>query len=111
MDRVETYRQIVRSVLKPYTQITYANVDATNHAVFDPETDNYIVVSVGWGKKKRVHGCLVHIAIIEGKVWIQRDGTEDGIANELVEAGMSKEDIVLGFHEPIVRPHTGFGVA
>ena len=88
MDRLETYRQIIRSVLQPYTQITYANVDATNHAVFDPETDRYIIVSVGWGTKRRVHGCLIHVEMIDGKVWIQRDGTEDGIANELVEAGI-----------------------
>lgn len=42
---------------------------------------------------------------------MQRDGTEDGIANELVQAGIPKEDIVLGFHEPDVRPYTGFAVA
>jgi len=111
MDRLETYRQIIRSVLQPYTQITYANVDATNHAVFDPETDRYIIVSVGWGTKRRVHGCLIHVEMIDGKVWIQRDGTEDGIANELVEAGIPKPEIVLGFREPHIRPYTGFGVA
>jgi XisI protein len=61
---------------------------------------------VGWSKDGRIHGCLIH-----GKVWVQRDGTEDGIANELVEAGIPKEDIVLGFHEPDVRPYTGFAVA
>ncbi|WP_249213848.1 MULTISPECIES: element excision factor XisI family protein [unclassified Synechocystis] len=43
--------------------------------------------------------------------WVQRDGTEDGIANELVANGIPKEVIVLGFHEPSVRPHTGFAIA
>lgn len=42
---------------------------------------------------------------------MQRGGTEDGIANELVEAGIPKEEIVLGFHEPGVRKYTGFAVA
>lgn len=36
--------------------------------------------------RKRVHGCLLHVEIIDDKIWIQRDGTEDGIADELVEA-------------------------
>jgi len=49
--------------------------------------------------------------IIDGKIWIQRDGTEYGIANELVEAGIPKEHIVLGFQSEEVRPYTDFAVA
>jgi XisI protein len=48
---------------------------------------------------------------MDGKVWIQMDGTEDGIAQELIQSGIPKEDIVLGFHEPSIRPYTGFAVA
>lgn len=112
MDRINQYRQIIRLVLKDYVNISYANVDVQNQSAFDPETDQYIIISVGWDKKnqKRIHGCLIHIEIKNSKVWIQRDGTEDGIANELVAAGIPKEDIVLGFHEPSVRPYTGFAV-
>jgi hypothetical protein len=33
-----------------------------------------------------------------------------GIANELVNLGVPKEDIVLAFHEPLVREYTGFAV-
>lgn len=111
MDKLETYRQIIRSTLKQYINISYANVNAQNRAAFDSETDQYIIISVGWGNERRIHGCLIHVEIINDKVWVQRDGTEDGIANELVQAGIPKEDIVLGFHEPSVRPHTGFAVA
>ena len=73
--------------------------------------DRYLVMSLGWQRVKRIHGCLIHIDIIDGKVWIQRDGTEYGIANELVDAGIPKEHILLGFDEPNVRQHTGFAVA
>jgi XisI protein len=111
MDKLEKYRQIIRDVLKPYVSISYANAEIQNQTVFDDETEQYLIVSVGWSKDGRIHGCLIHISIIDGKVWVQRDGTEDGIANELVEAGIPKEDIVLGFHEPDVRPYTGFAVA
>ncbi|MCU0540788.1 MAG: XisI protein [Oscillatoriaceae cyanobacterium Prado104] len=111
MDRLETYRQTIQDILKPYGNISYANVDACNYLAFDSKTDQYLVVSVGWSKEGRVHGCLIHVSIQDGKVWIQRDGTQDGIANELVQAGIPKEDIVLGFHEPEIRPHTGFAVA
>jgi hypothetical protein len=39
------------------------------------------------------------------------NGTEDGITNELLAAGIPQKDIVLGFHEPEVRQYTGFAVA
>jgi hypothetical protein len=39
------------------------------------------------------------------------DLTKQGIANELLEAGVLPEDIVLGFHPPQKRPLTEFVVA
>jgi XisI protein len=65
---------------------------------------------VGWKNRRRQHGCLLHLDIKNDKIWIQHDGTEIGIANELVKLGVSKEDIVLAFHEPLVRQYTGFAV-
>ncbi len=37
------------------------------------------------------------IDIIDGKLSIQHDGTEEGIAHKLVAAGVPKDTIVLGF--------------
>jgi hypothetical protein len=37
--------------------------------------------------------------------------TEVGIANELIEAGVPKEDIVLAFHHPEERKYTEFAAA
>jgi hypothetical protein len=111
MDRLDTYRQIIRNVLQPYTQIAYANVTAKNRQIFDPETDRYLIISEGWNRQHHLHSCLIHIEIIDEKVWIQLDNTEDGVAEELIQAGIPKQDIVLGFHEPEVRQYTGFAVA
>jgi hypothetical protein len=58
-----------------------------------------------------VHGCLLHIDIIDDKIWIQQDGTEEGIALELLDAGIPYERIVLGFRHPDIRPYTDFAVA
>jgi len=42
---------------------------------------------------------------------VQRDATEYGVANELVDLGVPREDIVLGFQAPFNRPYTDFVVA
>lgn len=39
MDKLEQYRQIIKTVLKQYVDIDYANVDADNQAVFDTKSD------------------------------------------------------------------------
>jgi hypothetical protein len=111
MDQLDKYRQIIRTVLKPYANISYANVDVKNRSAFDTETDQYIILSEGWENSQQLHGVLIHVEIMDGKVWIQMDGTEDGVAQELIQSGIPKEDIVLGFHEPSIRPYTGFAVA
>jgi hypothetical protein len=43
-------------------------------------------MTLGWDRKARVHGCLVHLDIIDGKIWVQRDETEDGVTYESVLA-------------------------
>jgi hypothetical protein len=53
---------------------------------------------------------IIHVDIKNEKIWIQRDGTEIGIANELIAAGVPKKDIVLGFHAPYKRQFPDFAV-
>ncbi|TGO02396.1 FdxN element excision controlling factor protein [Candidatus Thiomargarita nelsonii] len=111
MDTLENYCQIIQKVLAQYTKISYANVDVQNEAIFDQTNDRYCVISGGWDEVRRIHGCLIHIDVINGKVWIQRDDTEDGIAYELENAGIPKSSIVLGFKNPDVRQYTEYAVA
>lgn len=111
MDKLENFRRIIESVFHEYAAIPYAYGEITCEAILDRQKDSYLLMAVGWKKGRRVHSCLVHLDIIEGKIWIQRDGTEDGIALELEQAGVPKSDIVLAFHEPEVRKYTEYAVA
>jgi hypothetical protein len=111
MDPLSSYRQAVESVLTVYTRIPYAHGDLRCEALFDREHDWYALVTLGWNAGKRVHFLLVHIDIVDGKVWIEKDNTEGGVASELVQAGIPKSQIVLGFHLPEVRKHTEYAVA
>ena len=111
MDTLDTYRQIIERILTEYARIPYAHGDVERQTVFDRTSQHYLLMLVGWEGVRRVHGCLIHMDIINGKIWIQRDGTEYGMARELLDAGVPKDHIVLAFRPPDVRPHTGFAVA
>jgi hypothetical protein len=111
MAALDTYRQIIETILSEYTKIPYAYGDIKTEAVFDRNNDRYLLMNVGWDKGKRIHGSLVHIDIVNGKVWIQRDGTEQGVAKELVKAGIPKDHIVLGFYPTEVRQYSEYAAA
>lgn len=106
-----TYSQIIRQILIEHTRIPYAHGDIEFQTVFDDENQHYLLMLVGREGTRRVHGCLIHLDIINDKIWIQRDGTEDGVADNLLDAGVQKNQIVLGFQPPDIRPYTEFAAA
>ena len=111
MDKLEKYRNIVEKIINEYAAIPYAFGDIESRTMFDREKDSYLLYSVGWDNRGRVHGIVIHIDIINGKIYIQHDGTEDGIATDLEREGVPKSEIVLAFHEPKLRKHTEYAVA
>lgn len=54
---------------------------------------------------------MIHVEVRDDKFWIHYDGTEVGIADDLVKAGVPVDRIVLAFHTPEIRKHTGYAVA
>lgn len=110
MDQLDHYRTIVRSLIEEYASHEPAYGDIRTEAIVDREHDHYEVMQVGWSGSSRVHGSIIHIDIRDGKVWIEYNGTDARLAEELVAAGIPRNDIVLGFHPAEVRPLTGYGV-
>jgi hypothetical protein len=110
-ETVNEYRRIVREIIQSYAQYKPARGDVQIEVVFDESNDHYELVYAGWNGPYRIHGSVLHIDIRHGKVWIQQDGTEEGVAEALVEAGIPRDHIVLAFKPPDIRPHTDFAVA
>ena len=108
MDTVEQYRAIILQILEQYAQRQYANLDSVNEIVVDREHDHYQVVTIGWQGYKRIHATTLHFDIVDGKIWIQNDQTEHGIAYDLLDQGVPKEDIVLGYFHPNRRADVEF---
>jgi XisI protein len=111
MDTLKEYRRIIRELIEKYAAYKPARGDVQIEIVIDHDNDHYELMYAGWNGKYRIHGSVLHIDIRNEKVWIQQDGTEEGIAEELVSAGIPRERIVLGFKPPEIRQHTDFAVA
>jgi hypothetical protein len=110
MDQLYRYREIVCRLIEEYASYKPAYGDIRTEAVVDRERDHYEVMQVGWNSGRRIHGSIIHIDIRDGKVWIEHNGTDARLGEELVAAGIARNDIVLGFHPSELRPLTGYGV-
>ena len=110
MDTLTNVGEVIKKILLEYTKIPYAYGDLQCRLIVSQDGHNFLLITQGWHDDVQVHGCLVHLEIVGDKVWIHRDGLEDGIADDLLRAGIPPEKIVLGFHPPEVRPYTGFAV-
>jgi len=111
MDKL-TYQEIIKRILREHAQYrSKADNQVTSQVVYDDEHGHYLLLDVGWYDKKYWHTNPIHIDIIKQKIWIQYDETEEGIATDLLEAGIPEEQIVLGFKHPRMRPHTAFAAS
>jgi XisI protein len=113
MDKLTEYPKLIKHILTEYVELSnrHPNPDIETFLIVDESKAHYIWMNLGWQNGERVTGMTVYVRVRDGKFWIEEDWTEDGIATDLVSAGVPREDIVLAFHEPKMRQYTDFAVA
>ncbi|MEM9220223.1 MAG: XisI protein [Cyanobacteria bacterium P01_F01_bin.150] len=111
MDKLESYRKAIQEFLTDYASVPVSNGDIETYTAFDMLNDHYQVINVGWDGYRRVYGCAIHLDIKDGKVWLQHNSTERRVGHELVDMGVDRQDIVLGFQFPDMRQYTEFASA
>ena len=112
MDNTLIYEKAIIELLEEYAHFWDTEESIKNHVIVDKERNRYQLVILGWRDDNRfVHSVAFYIEIQNGKIWLHQNNTEAMIADELVEKGISKNDIVLGFVAPSLRASSGFALA
>jgi hypothetical protein len=109
MDTV-TLKETIKRILREYAAFGKPPGEVETELIFDDEGGHYEMMFVGWNGLRRIHGSVIHIDLRGDKIWIQHDGTRDGVAEDLMDAGIPPERIVLGFRSPDERKHSIFAV-
>lgn len=113
MDKLAAYRQLIQKFMREFA--AWANrtprPDTELLCVFDTQHDYYLLLNVQWGRYKSVQSAQLFVRLVNEKIYIEEDWTEEGIANQFLEAGVPKHDIVLAFQPPEIRQLTEFAVS
>ncbi len=110
MDTREYYANAIESIMQKYASLPYRYGDVNTYVIKSEDGNHFLLMDDGWQDGLRVYGIITHVEIRQDKIWIQRDGIESGITADLLDAGISKDKIVLGFQPPYVRPHTELAI-
>lgn len=112
MDKLTQYRALIQKLLTDYRQLGQSEPEEdTDRLAFDPERDQYLWFQSGWRGKERVRHITMYLRIVNGKIWVEEDMTNLCVVDDLLAAGVPKQDIVLGFQHPSKRPLTEFATA
>jgi hypothetical protein len=111
MDKVERYRQIIKDIINWHSRYSPSSKDCETLAIQDDYSDNYLLVDVGWHDSKRVHSVILHLRIVDAKIYVEWDGLESGVTKDLLREGVQEDDIVLGFVRPERRKLIDFSAA
>jgi len=95
MERLN-YPEVVQTILKNHVK-NRPNSQTEVQLIFDTDRERYQVLNIALPDLTRIFGCIIYGEIKDGKIWIERDGTEIGVANELVEAGVPRTRYSFGF--------------
>jgi ribosomal protein S4E len=100
MDTTTVYRDIIKQVILKSAQFRPSHGSIRLDPVFDEKQDRYLLMQVGWDRGRRVDGNIIYLTLHDGKVYIEYDGIEHGISNDLISRGIPEEQIVWAFLKP-----------
>jgi hypothetical protein len=105
MDKINRYQAAVCELLTEYVNrtVTRPANQLVPQILVDKEHNKFQVLYYGWQKEKYVFFPAFHFDIIDGKIWLQCNNTEWEVDTILIEKGVAKEDIVIGFLPPYYR--------
>ena len=113
MEKIKKYKSVVKNILNELFPLFQTEDGTDAQLIIDEKRGHYLVYEVGWIGSDWIYNSYIHIDIKpDGKVWLQHDGTDLRIGQQLIDKGIPKSDIVIGFQSPFARARMdGFAVA
>ena len=96
---MDTLKATFESVIDGYTG---EGLNGHAYLVHDSALDIYTVISVGYIRQRRITDANLIVRLLGNKIIIERDMNDKSLADALIQAGISRQSIVLAYAgEPV----------
>ena len=86
MEKIKEYQKKIKKILEAYIDSDQSNPNEEIYLVADDVKMHYLVYHNSWNHSSRSYGCILHVRIKNGKIYVEYDGTDVGFADIFVEA-------------------------
>ena len=102
--------QFIENLTAEYSQAMGSELEY--QAIIDLKNNHFQFVRLGWTNRKFFYQILLHLDIkTDGKIWIQQNNTEISVSEILVNQGVTKSDIILGFRPAYLRENSEYALS
>jgi XisI protein len=110
MDKLTNYQQAIQQILTEYASYMPVNEGLTLETIFDETRDHFQLVVLGWNGHEHIYKPLLHLDIINGKIWVQLNETQFTLTEDFDRFEIPHHDIVNGLIPTRRRAFTGYAV-
>ena len=95
-------KSIARKIIEDLAKRFRDDDGIEKQIISDEKHGQHLVFNNGWRDGQHlIYGSIVHIEVKkDGKVWLHHDGTDLIIGQMLLDAGVPKKELAVGFHAP-----------
>jgi hypothetical protein len=98
-NKLNRHRQLLQQIIRQHAAMKLGDRQLESLAICDPTNDNFLLMDVGYDQAGRADDVIIHLRLrADGKVLIEYDGIEYGIAQDLLDAGIAPDDILFNMY-------------
>lgn len=95
------YRALLRAIVEESAaEPVEGGEGIEDFTICDDTSGNYLLYSSGWQGHERTYGAVIHLRIKGEQVIVEANWTDDDVVERLIDGGVPREAIVLGWVQP-----------
>jgi hypothetical protein len=100
---LKSYLPVVEAIVREWGASESLLENVETEIICDHEQGIYLLLSTGWHGYKRIHSLAFHARVRDNKLWIEWDGTDPSMTEEMFHRGVPRECVVFGWQHPSLR--------
>ncbi|MEM9886107.1 MAG: element excision factor XisI family protein [Bacteroidota bacterium] len=98
--QLKTTAEIITDFLSEYLAVDNQYLeDSQYHLVVNAEQTEFVLIEMGWRKKRYFNHMVFHLQLLDEEVWIHQNNTDVPIERHLIAAGIRSDAFRVSYLE------------